>query len=732
VAALAIPPRRLTPEELPLGGYADMVTHGQVEHLLPSQHALEDLEFLRRFAERELLYFRREDPPAHQRQELAVLLDQGVRTWGDVRLVLAAAALALARQAQLRHVPFRLATTSGGGHLVDLLEQESEALASLIEASDLSLDPGLALETLLEQPSDSLRDIILLTEPRNLREPDLASAARRLRPHDRLFALTLDRHGHAEMSELRRGAPVRLRQFHVDFVPAPAPPAPAALAGGGERDWRGAVEPVPLPFRVGGEGSLTHFDFDHDARHLLTVTGAGLLHLWGFDGAGPSCLPRPFHDGQLVQPLFGVTGVAAGLVAAGRAGQDVVLAHYDLVRRTCTVRVVCPSRQMPAPQLYYLRELHCVVISDEPLACAYAYDLDTWAEYSRAGGGADSRARTALLHVLDERPLQRGRVVALAQSEAEFQRGAQQRPAICHIDSHSGTLRLQGKSLHWPPVVPRADGQPLLKGASAWSGQLAGTTLALNVLRDGRAQTLVLRGPHGAVVREYPHLHDKYRVLRFALSTDGDWIALQRSDQRIHVDSLSGKSRGLTTRQGGLPGPATLYVGTRHLLLCLGRKRQFWHLLDWTDGVLSHAFERGRGDTQPDPFTRTMLAEGQRRFAVTASAATLPPLVHYDRQRFTAGGYALPAPPRGATVMDVSAGVPPAALSAAIDRYGQVVVLDASQRVVCMFMAQRDHIAGWLPDGTRFGGPALSVGKPSSNWPEKFGRALRAAAQHPS
>src|SRR5208283_723287 len=91
VSALAVPPRKLTPPNLPLGGYADVTTRGQPEQLLPSQFALDDLEFVRRFAGNELLFFRREEPQVQLREELVLLLDQGVRTWGDVRLVLSAA-----------------------------------------------------------------------------------------------------------------------------------------------------------------------------------------------------------------------------------------------------------------------------------------------------------------------------------------------------------------------------------------------------------------------------------------------------------------------------------------------------------------------------------------------------------------------------------------------------------------------------------------------------------------
>src|SRR5205823_4691807 len=116
-----------------------------------SQFALDDLEFVRRYAEKELLYFRREEPHARTEEELIVLLDQGVRTWGDVRLVLSAAVLALGRLAGRRGIRFRVAVTSSGERAADPLQLATEALGKLLEASDLTPHPGLALERVLEE-----------------------------------------------------------------------------------------------------------------------------------------------------------------------------------------------------------------------------------------------------------------------------------------------------------------------------------------------------------------------------------------------------------------------------------------------------------------------------------------------------------------------------------------------------------------------------------------------------
>ena len=97
--ALSLPPRRLEHEGPQADGYWDLATRGSPEQILPIQFALDDEEFLRRFAEHELLYFHRERPSRPAVQELVLLLDQGVRTWGDVRLILAGATMAMARQA---------------------------------------------------------------------------------------------------------------------------------------------------------------------------------------------------------------------------------------------------------------------------------------------------------------------------------------------------------------------------------------------------------------------------------------------------------------------------------------------------------------------------------------------------------------------------------------------------------------------------------------------------------
>ncbi|HEV3117688.1 MAG TPA: hypothetical protein VGY58_11575, partial [Gemmataceae bacterium] len=295
VSALTLPPRRLAREEIPVGGYADVATHGQVEQILPSQFALDDLEFVRRYAERELLYFRREEPNQRTKQEMVVVLDQGVRTWGEVRLLLSAAVMALARQADRRRIPFLLRGTSMARGWIDPMQASAEALAEVLEASDLSPHPGYTLEWALEQPCTGARDIVLLTHPRNLLEQDVRAAIKRLTPEARLFTLSVDRGGSAAFDEIKRGARCPVRHFQVDLRRTDvAPLTPRERPSGVRTAWEGDVEPIGFPFCFGPSGRVAPhlFQFDLAGEWLLAPDSDGMLYAWKTDGSDMEILPR--------------------------------------------------------------------------------------------------------------------------------------------------------------------------------------------------------------------------------------------------------------------------------------------------------------------------------------------------------------------------------------------------------------------------------------------------------
>src|SRR5262245_40248936 len=224
--ALTLPPRRLDEHELPVGGYADVTTRGEPERLLPTQFALESDEIIRRVAEHELLFFRREEPGHPTQEELVLLLDQGVRTWGGVRLALAGAVFAFARLARRRRIPLRLATSGNKGQLIDPLTATPESLGAMLEASDLTSNPVAAATAVLDAPCDRLRDVVILTHPRSLIDDAFAGIAGRKREADRLFAVSVDSQGNGRLDQLRAGRPVGLSRFRLDPVEPQLPPGP--------------------------------------------------------------------------------------------------------------------------------------------------------------------------------------------------------------------------------------------------------------------------------------------------------------------------------------------------------------------------------------------------------------------------------------------------------------------------------------------------------------------------
>jgi len=102
-------------------------------------------------------------------------------------------------------------------------------------------------------------------------------------------------------------------------------------------------------------------------------------------------------------------------------------------------------------------------------------------------------------------------------------------------------------------------------------------------------------------------------------------------------------------------------------------------------------------------------AEMPHKDGLVSGTDYFPERFHYDRKRWTSWAQ------KGLLV--------------ASDRFGQVVVFDNHGRLVCMFMAFRQRLAGWMPDGTCFG-PSIMTGKPNHvEARAKFGQALWNAEQ---
>jgi hypothetical protein len=700
-SALSLPPRRLTDRQLPLGGYADVSTRGQPEQLLPSQFALDDLEFVRRYAEHELLYFRREEPYVQVREELVVLLDQGVRTWGDIRLVLAAAVLALGKLAVRRKLPLLLAATSAGGQLFDPLQEPAETINNLVEASDLTANPGLALECVLEEPATSARDVVLLTHPRSLKEDDVSAAARRVGEGVRLFALAVDGHGSAALSEFRHGTPLPLGRFQVDMERRPEQVATVATAGAPDAPWSGDVEPVGFPFRfgVGGGPEVPLFDFDRSGEWILQVGPHGLLHAWRVDWSRWEVLPRPLVNGSVLTTIQAVLGVAGGFVVGGEVQGEWVAAHYDFTARNCRVyRLGGPLK--PPIRWQYFAGSHCVVVDARLLR--FGLQLSTgehafWSECSaEARGNEVALAACRLAAKYPSSP------PFLAVASDPLQDPTQPRTLV--YSSATGSLRVIAGPFVWDTFTPQMDGQPLLQGGQVLDAMLQTNVLAVRVKQpSGRHFVHLFRGPEGTLLATVP-LEERAGV--WMLSPDGRRLARHIGQRRIEVRTV-GSDDGLTrTPPGKFHSHLEVELGEMWLTIGVGK---LTHLIRWDQGRLEcHPSQESKNVFLGRKLPSALLAG----CSVRAMPGHVPPGARYDPKRFVAAASSN--------------------LVAVVDTFGHVVLFENTGELVCMFFTFRTGVAAWLPDGTRACSRSAGLffnGTATPGADERIGQALLQAWQ---
>jgi hypothetical protein len=709
--ALSLPPRRLDHDGPQVDGYWDLTTRGSPEQILPIQFALEDEEFLRRFAERELLYYHRETPSRPVSHELVLLLDQGVRPWGDVRLVLAGAAMALARQAARRRLVVRLAVTGDAGELVDPAGMGAEALGELLEGSDLTPNPARALARVLRGDSAMPRDVALLTHPRSLAEPAVVDAARR--PAEgggtRLFAVAVDPGGEVELAELRRGRPVTLGHCRVDLADATDPGRPdAARAPAAHRAaWRGDIEPIPFPFRCGLlvsgrrdadlDGRL--IDFDGAGDRIAVVLRHGQIGTFQVDGIDSEILPRPAVDGEVLRSVAAVIGVAGGFVVLGRRRDEPILAHYDFATRTCRVHEApdWPGEAEDPSSWFYYPDLHSIAWRpSQGRRPSVAIDLSQGEHAS-----ASPRARHAA-----ERLRAQSLPYPLPATQFEAHTGrppAEHAPQAVELDARTGTLTYIQESGEPRSVVPLADGLPALKAARIASVQRGGDVLAVQVETASGRDLDFISMARSTVIGSYSCGAVVEAKGWFALSRDGQRFARRFGQDQVEVREVPGDRPPLlvTPRE-------TLWVH----FASLGRSCLLVRELDQFGARRPHAHALIRWDAgrlevdHADPVQAFHQLGG-----VVAESRALP-------------SERMPARCDAARFVQI---IVHGALKVLIDHYNHLAVLGGEDRLVAMFFMAGREFAAWMPDGTRLGASRLIGGEPTPGAADRIAAALRAA-----
>jgi hypothetical protein len=693
VSALSLPPRRLVHQELPVGGYADISTRGQPEHILVSQFALDELEFVRRFAERELLYFRREEPHKQTREELLVVLDQGVRTWGDVRLLLTAAILAFARLAQTRKMPFRLTGTSVST-VLDPLAVEEQALGDLLEASDLSLNPGLALERALEEPTAEPREVLLLTHPRNLTEEDVQAAAKRLQPGTRLFAVSADERGGVQLSELRYGTSLTVSRFNVDLSPPREETAGARrLQPTAHPPWTGDVEPIGFPF---GDYQIPpdwanferKFDFDRSGEWLLVSGPEGMLqvHRIGADGRrSVEVLPRGIVEGEIIQEVTSIRGVTGGFVVGGLQEKSRVVIHYNFADRS-----VQTYRLSDLPfvdfELIYSAKFHAVVLRHFQRVFGTIDLARKKVEYADLKYGTDTPAASLARSVLQDFRSVPDLNFALVPRNTPAKDQALVKDPCLVLSEENDTLRVEGAGLAWKPIRPEVEGKPMFQKGAPLRGKLQGEILAVASFdRLTHPIVVAFHGPDGKCIGVFPAISPH---APFALSADGRYLALQGKMKGVVVRDLRQDGRIVcTTRREHRLAEVQVELGERSMIVVTER---YSHLFRWQGGVLE---TRTRPTVRSTSELRAEAGESPKRWATLPTTPWRKLLEIARKLRPGVGGdnpsLRLRFLRRARSTVLVG-----------VDPFGYLAVFDPQGVLVSLFYFRGKIWWVWLPDGT--------------------------------
>jgi hypothetical protein len=418
-------------------------------------------------------------------------------------------------------------------------------------------------------------------------------------------------------------------------------------------------------------------------------------------------------EGQVLNQVHVVRGVAGGFVVGGIVNGFLVAAHYDIGTRTCRVHAPGVVDHSQHWQWTYYRDLHSVVTCGSGnLAPEYGLDL-------ASGGGDPATLRPHALTQSATLAIERAKTClwpnTFSKSHAE-QSEMKAKNWIC-LNPVSGTVSLGERGKITSRFTPLADGQPLLRMCELLSDALQeGSILAFFARQDSAqvttARLMLFRLPEGIPIGDYPQ---PKHYLGYTLSRgDGRLVAFQDYNGRLLLRATTpGSDARHPLPTGEYPQQVKVELGD--YWLAIGPKNRK-ALFVWEGGrlqVLHGTKLRGRVDRIAlDDSVLAVVGELATEWHVTfTNIDSHIPIVSAirDTQRFVAWAEKT--------------------LIAGLDRFGQVALFDREGRLLCMFFVLNRQNAVWMPDGTCFGSGHLLGRSPTPGAAEIIGRTLFEATQ---
>jgi len=230
MAALYVPRALSEMDELALGGFCDISNRGNLDRLLLSELANDDLTLATRIALNEALYIRREPPSNHPPARLALLIDLGLRQWGLPRLFGTAAALAfIARDEHCAEATLWQARR-GRVERAELLSRSG--LTDHLATLETYAHPGASLKPFFDQFAGQPDvEAVLVAHRDSIADPDFQRQLAEV-TWGSFYIATVDRDGNFELfAHPHRHKPLCRAAISLEslFAPAPAKKARPSL-----------------------------------------------------------------------------------------------------------------------------------------------------------------------------------------------------------------------------------------------------------------------------------------------------------------------------------------------------------------------------------------------------------------------------------------------------------------------------------------------------------------------
>lgn len=307
ISIMSLPRSLTTPDDLPLGGVADITNRGAFDRLLLSELAHDSDVLMTRVALNEAMYIRREVPPDFPPRDCQVLVDTGIRMWGLPRLYATAVALALAIVQDGKSVPHLFRTSADGPIPIDVTSREQfmQHLASL----EFAVQPGAALSQLIVKAQGTSADFVLVTGEDVLADAEFRQCLAALPPVN-LYLVAVTREGQLRLLQRSRQGERVLKQARLDLdqiLAAPAKRAPKLRDLSIDPRLPAICRVRPFPLLLSPQvlddncgGCIDRLTSNQPVEKLLAITGDRRLLRWNGPGLGATQYSDRMPAGKLL------------------------------------------------------------------------------------------------------------------------------------------------------------------------------------------------------------------------------------------------------------------------------------------------------------------------------------------------------------------------------------------------------------------------------------------------